>query len=287
MHDQYTCMYYIRLPNNNCLFLFFQYSDADVITIAVLDIFSLEDHYKILIGCVNSALSDSNQHEVRIIKDHFLKHLRINDSDTVPDSLNYVLDTIEKVNTPQAMWEYLVKSQFIHCLNTSLIREIFPSVSNSDIITQLVEEYELHLQKFLDQTDFILLKEILLSHPEYVPNITGCPKLLITLEEPFTSLSIHRWNQMFREHFSWSASSIFLANITSSNLKNEEKQNFVILEYLVLPIALIDLVPYKFQSHVLNYIGVNEVDFSDLKLGQYIRVNYFTRLVRGRWWGFY
>lgn len=225
---------------------------------------SFREKFEKLIEDINKISSDSLQ-QGNLTNDHFLQ-FRWSDNEVFrhPISLMRIGDT------PLKLLSYMVRYRFIHYLNVSLINEIFSGQDST--VRHLVNNYSNRLQTFLDETEFSSLNELFQSHPEYIPmaDTADWPKLLITLEEPFTSLSVHRWNQILQEQFEW-FSLIVLVNVTSA-MGEQPKQRSVILEYLVLPIDRIinnpEMLMLKYTSSVLNYIGVSKVDYKDYKLGK-------------------
>ena len=224
--------------------------------IATIDVISLNDHFQIFVADIEKELVADPSDIAKDIENRFCCYLSMGHLTGITEILQHHVREIEKAATPQRMWRYLVDSHFVQYLNIHLVRAILPKTDN---ITKIINGYEDHQKKFLDQTDFITLGEIISTHSEYSPGtVSQLPKFLLTLEDPFTSISIFRWNRILLDTFK-SSEFFVLTNITKS-----AESGGINIEYSVLPIGVSNAIKELTDTNVLKYIGGTVVDTSDL-----------------------
>ncbi len=222
-------------------------------TIATIDLISLVSHFNRFKKDIDKELADPSIIPKDIVKCvcHYLSLQQSGSSDIVQ---NHILE-IEKATTPHNMWRYLLDNHFVQYMNVNLVRQILPK---TDSITKLINDYEDHQRKFLDKADFITLLEILSTHSEYLPGtISGLPTFLMSLQDPYTSISILRWNQILLDSFTESSHCFVLSNVTKC-------KSVVNIEYSVFPIGVSDTITKLHDSDRLKYIGITIVNMFDL-----------------------
>ncbi len=217
-----------------------------------IELISLIDHFNRFITDIEKELADPSIIPKDIV-DCFCHYLSLQQSGSSYTVQKHILEIV-KATTPQRMWRYLVDRHFVQYMNINLVGKILPDIGS---ITKLISDYDDHQRKFLDQTDFIVLLEILSTRSEYLPRtISGLPTILMSLKDPYTSISILRWNQILLDSFTES-SFFFITNITKS-------ESVVNIEYSVLPIGVSDTIKKLNDSDRLKYVGITIVNMSDL-----------------------
>ena len=175
----------------------------------------------------------------------------------VAEDLQHHVHKIEKMSTSQNILRYLIDEHFVQILNISIIRDIF---KGSDEIMSLINTFEHLLQEFHQTTDLTVLMKIFSTHPDLSPkHVNGLPKLILTLQDPFTSVSIFEWNNILQQTLNHTEH-IYLSNITQSS------NDSINVEYVVLPYAVSDLLKScRDNNELLQQFGVIDIDCRDLE----------------------
>ena len=212
----------------------------------------LRDKFSTLYIAVRRSLV-ANKIDLSEVKD--LLRLALVDNRSLSKEMETCMTKLEKVESMQDFFTFLITHHFIGYLNYALLRKMCQLVNDSSINSQF-EQYEQECTVLFNTATFKEIMEMFRQYPDLKPSSAiGLPHVIFQLEKPWLLKRIYSWFTTFAK-FSWSNSASLY----------EIREKCVLITYGVLPSDLPDVLRDLKDPDVLKEledVGVTVIQLPD------------------------